>query len=221
MTIWILIILGMICCLCLPTMPIVLLWGLLVYYAVLGGTGLYKLIKNKIFISSVIAIIISIVCLTLTQSMLSRKIGDENTGYSNLIRLRAALDKYLEIHDGVFPPSETWCDEILKVDDSLSRNNFIIPKIQEYECNFAYNKNLESLNTNNISEDVVVIFMSEGGWNLSGSEELLNNIEGISTYVLLSDGTIWRCRFPERQILRYNKNTKESYRVQLRWRVNH
>jgi hypothetical protein len=149
--------------------------------------------------------------------MLFRKIGDKNTGYSNLIHIRNALTEYLEKYDGVYPPAESWCDHLLKVDSKLSKADFVIPKIEEHECNFAYNKNLEGLNTTDVPEDLVVVFMSEGDWNLSGGEELLKELNTVSTYVLLGDGTIRRCRFPAREILRYNTNTKEGSLVQLQW----
>lgn len=204
-------------------MPISLLWVLICYYIFIGCYACFRLgSRNKLrsYISLTIIVIFSVSSLLLTQNILFRKIYEAENGYSNLMSIKKALSNYLENSGGNYPPSETWCDQLLEVNCNLSRANFIIPKIQKCDCNFAYNKNLDGLNIKSISEDTVVVFMSEGEWNLSGGDNLLNNLETVDTYVLLANGTIWRCRFPEKEIFWYDKNTEESYPVKLKWKEN-
>lgn len=209
-------------CLFIREMPFCILWivnGYCVFVCLVGFFKLRKTRKFHIFIFYAMAILISFLCLILAQNVLSRKKGAENTGISNLVRIRKALDKYMDESGGIYPSAETWCDDLLKADDDLSRKNFIIPRIQKNDCDFVYNKNIEGLSINDVPEDMVVIFMSEGKWNLSGGEELLKKRDMVLTYVLLSDGAIEWCRFPERDIRGYNENTNEIYRVQLRWKA--
>lgn len=212
--------LGLACWLFMPVYPIWVLWLLLGFYLVLGAISCFRLKKAKRS-SEVICLLMVIgicfFCLLFNQNILSRKYYDINTGHYNMQCIRQALFNYVKTNHGCFPPAKTWCDELLRTNSNLSQKHFLIPRIKNRECNFAYNANLEGLRCDSVPLSTVVIFMSEGDWNMAGGKELLYELRSINTYVLLADGTIERCVFPELAITRWNEENKETYLQPLEW----
>lgn len=107
------------------------------------------------------------------------------TGIPKLRILRSALKSYADDHNGLLPDANSWCDELLRNDPNLTRETFKNPnpKMGSAECGFAFNENLSGKSITNISKKVVLLFEASGPWNLSGSQDLLDQQEVKSRYV--------------------------------------
>jgi hypothetical protein len=115
--------------------------------------------------------------------------------------LHGALDKYSKDNNGYLPVADKWGDILIGHNGNLTEDNFRHPKAQRYglvgDCHFAFNKNLSGLRLADIPGDVVLVFESDGDWNLNGGLELFQKrpslpdpTRGIIINVLLVDGTI-------------------------------
>jgi hypothetical protein len=125
-----------------------------------------------------------------------------NTCRYNLRILGDTIRRYAESNGNRLPDAEKWCDQLLEFDRRLSSANFKHPKVKYGECNIAFNKHLGGQNLNAISGDTVMLFESDGAWNLNGGSELLNapmdpnrtaiidDCRGSFRYIMLSDGRV-------------------------------
>lgn len=111
---------------------------------------------------------------------------------THLYPLGRAIIRYSKDHDGYLPVADQWCDLLIEYDKTLSKDTFKYPPEEYGICNYAFNKNLDGLRLYDIPDDVVLLFESEGDWNLTGTEELLKkthkNRQHI--YVFFTNGTI-------------------------------
>ena len=78
-----------------------------------------------------------------------------------------------EENGGYLPDAEKWCDTVLKYSKTVYESAFSYRSSEPGVYNYAFNRNLSGLKLDNITKNTVLIFESEGGWNLSGTEELL------------------------------------------------
>jgi hypothetical protein len=97
---------------------------------------------------------------------------------------------YAKANDGYFPDVNQWCDLLIKQNRNLSKDYFRYPSSKPEIYNYAYNQNLSGLRIDNIKDNIVLIFEAEGGWNLAGTEELLEKtpVDRQYVYVYFSDG---------------------------------
>ena len=94
---------------------------------------------------------------------------------STLHQLSVAVKHYTDAHDGHLPPADKWCDLLMK-HYGLSEKFFRCPGAKAGTCGYAFNKNLDGLHLyRDVRKhaEVVLVFDADGGWNLSGGEELL------------------------------------------------
>lgn len=85
-----------------------------------------------------------------------------------------AIIRYAEEENGGYlPDAEKWCDTVLKYSKTVNESAFSYRSSEPGVYNYAFNKNLSGLKVDTIPKNTVLIFESEGGWNLSGTEELL------------------------------------------------
>jgi len=89
----------------------------------------------------------------------------------NLLTVGKALQKYADDHNGYLPPAENWCDALLQFDKTLTQSDFKHPK--KPEIVMAFNKNLSGLRFADIPKDTILLFETQGGWDLSGDENLI------------------------------------------------
>jgi hypothetical protein len=137
--------------------------------------------------------------------------------------------------NGHMPDANSWCYLLIDRDDR-ARFNFKIPQIKDVECNFAFNKNLSNLSTDNLDSNIVLLFESDGDLNLSGGPELISKERTKDKYflfkrqrfiyILFVDGTIAKYRLHDGAISKYvpdeNKFTQyykmgETPYSPLRW----
>ena len=119
----------------------------------------------------------------------------------NLKQLGIAFLVYSE-DTGNYPTLENWCD-LIKV--YLGKGNEIIlrcPEAKRAECNYAMNPYCEP----NSPSDTVLLFETNGGWNLSGGPELLTteNHKKKICNVLFNDYTVKSIKEDEIKNLKWN-----------------
>ena len=196
---------------------------------------------TKGYAQAILAIIISIpvvlVICDVSISVSARKKFTENfSGRHNLKILYESLQDYAKAHEGCLPPAESWCDELLRFDEALSRENFQHPLAGDLEqktyagypissnleltgdCQFAFNSNLSGKRLDDISKDVVLIFEADGDWNLHGGSELLDTryIEHNHLHIRFVDGTEVSYHFDQEAYPTYEGRYRRYKK--LRWR---
>ena len=92
------------------------------------------------------------------------------TAKYNLRLLAKAIKGYAEDNNGYLPSADRWCDLLIEYDKSLTKDSFKHPKIDG--AVIAFNKNLSGKKLEDLPDDIVLLFVAYGGWNLSGDKEL-------------------------------------------------
>ena len=115
---------------------------------------------------------------------------------ATLHQLSLAMKEYTDAHDGHLPAADNWCDLLMK-HYALSEKFFTCPGAKAGTGGYAFNKNLDGLH---LYRDVhkpsyvVLVFDADGGWNLSGGEELLKmrhrGMKGKSCNLLFADFSV-------------------------------
>jgi prepilin-type processing-associated H-X9-DG protein len=93
---------------------------------------------------------------------------------NNEKQLALAVHMYSSDNKDQFPPAATWCDAIRSYVGS--EKPFQCPAgDQSKRCNYAYNDKLGGLDESKVNPNTVLIFETEGGWNVSGGPERMLN----------------------------------------------
>jgi hypothetical protein len=149
---------------------------------------------------------------------ISERAGERKyAGYKRLIKLHESLLEYSRKHKGYLPNANNWCDLLLNNDNNLSKEDFVNPYIGEFECNFAFNKNLSGLKLSEMPKNIVLLFEADGDWNLNGGPELLKERKGFYTYILFPDFTFRIYDFRYKGHYAYDPNLRSWTIKQLRW----
>jgi len=92
---------------------------------------------------------------------------------------------YIREHNGVYPPADRWCDELVAWSGDDLRNVIGYPAGESKRCPFAMNPHADSCSP----PDLVLLFESKPGWNQNGGPELLTteNHQGKGCTVLFTD----------------------------------
>jgi prepilin-type processing-associated H-X9-DG protein len=90
----------------------------------------------------------------------------------NMKSLSIAIMVYANDYDGRFPTADKWCDLLIEHAD-VSEMSLRCPVSPESGFSFAFNKNLDGLTTESVGMDVVMIFESEPGINMTGGSQLV------------------------------------------------
>ena len=109
---------------------------------------------------------------------------------TNMSALGKAMLVYASDNNDMFPTPSKWCDLLIENCD-VNEINFVCKGAPEGPCNYAMNKNIEKLGSA-APPDMVLLFESRPGWNLSGGPESLttDNHDGEGCNVLLVDGYV-------------------------------
>jgi hypothetical protein len=88
-------------------------------------------------------------------------------------KLCSGLRMYASDHDSLFPPAGGWGDLVSAYVDG--ERAFQCPEAPYLSSAYAYNAALASQSANSYSDsdNIVLIFESDGGWNAAGGPELL------------------------------------------------
>jgi hypothetical protein len=105
----------------------------------------------------------------------------------HLSALGKSLHAYAEDY-GIYPTPNQWCDILVK-NNYITKGKLEWPRNYKAKCSYAINPNCEP----NSTEDVILLFETNGGWNIFGGAELLtiyNHQKGEGAFVLHNDGHV-------------------------------
>ena len=150
---------------------------------ILGIIGMVQINKSEGRLKgqglAIAGVIVSAVFLLLMLSMLppafsKAKAKAQNiTCLNNVRQINLALIIQAQANTNTFPPAATWCDNI--------QNSVILASAfkckaadQTHRCHYAFNAKLDGLTMTEIKNpgQTVMVFETEGGWNVSGGSEL-------------------------------------------------
>lgn len=124
----------------------------------------------------------------------------------NLRALGSALLRYAKDNDNRYPVVHQWCDLLLE-GGYATEDQFKCPGNAGARCGYAMNPYCDI----NSPPDTVLLFDATGGWNQSGSSEVLHasHYEGLCVNILSNDGHVrsmkttqlpnlnWGCRMED------------------------
>ena len=110
---------------------------------------------------------------------------------NNLKQLGVAVRLYSNDNKDMFPIAAKWCDAI-QPDIGGSTKVFQCPDAPGPRCTYAFNAKLSGMEEGKINPNTVMIFESQGGWNLSGGPELMikKPRHGNTFTVGMADGSV-------------------------------
>ncbi len=124
----------------------------------------------------------------------------------NLSGLGKAMLIYAGEFNGKYPTADKWCDILLEGNEEIKEKMFVCPGAlksgNKERCHYAMNPNCEP----NSPADTVLLFETDGGWNLSGGPELLStkNHDEQGCNILFNDGHVEFFRKKYLQDLKWN-----------------
>jgi hypothetical protein len=80
-----------------------------------------------------------------------------------------AFEDYASDNSGKLPEAEKWCDLIINY---VEPEVFYCPRASDVRCSYAFNEKLKGLNFADLTDDRVLLFETDGGWNQIGGPEL-------------------------------------------------
>lgn len=142
---------------------------------------------------ALLAILLSIPFLLLTASGIYVNRGRaERIKITNVQQIGISLIRYAKDHNDYLPDANQWCDLLIEYYKELPEDIFKYDPVKyrfKYDpskegiCNYAFNRNLSGAQIDNMSYNTVLVFESEGKWNLSGTEELFKKTPRKRQYV--------------------------------------
>jgi prepilin-type processing-associated H-X9-DG protein len=110
---------------------------------------------------------------------------------NNLKQIGLAIRIYATDNKDLFPAATNWCDAILT--DVGSAQVFKCPSgNMNQRCHYAFNARLANAEDGKVDPSTVLIFETDGGWNLHGGPELMlkKPRHGNAINVVLADGSV-------------------------------
>jgi prepilin-type processing-associated H-X9-DG protein len=102
-----------------------------------------------------------------------KQIAERTVCMTNMKQLSMSVMIYTEDYDGKFPTADQWSD-LLEPYLGDTTNPFTSCPVETGEgFSYAFNQNLDGLTTADVGMDVVLLFESQPGHNLTGGPELL------------------------------------------------
>ena len=128
------------------------------------------------------------------------------------------LQFYAIANDGTLPAAERWIDALFENNEYLSKSDFQVTDSSEPKgnCRIAFNSNLGGKKLQDIESDVVLLFESDGGWNLNGTSELLDQTNDRYLRILLADGQTYTYISGEEYVDVRSADGK-TYRKNIKW----
>jgi prepilin-type processing-associated H-X9-DG protein len=110
---------------------------------------------------------------------------------NNLKQLGLAIRIYASDNKDQLPAATNWCDAILT--DAGTDKIFKCPDADASQrCHYAYNAKLANAEDGKVDPQTVMIFETDGGWNVSGGRELMlkRSRHGRTFNVVFADGSV-------------------------------
>jgi len=136
----------------------------------LGGSGLAL---AGTIVSAVFLLLIPLQAAVFLPALASAKAKAQTINcYSNLKQLGLAVRLYAIDHNDQFPSATNWCDAILQ--DAGTNTVFKCPAGNSGKrSHYAFNAKLGGMEESKVNPETVLLFETDGGWNVNGGLELL------------------------------------------------
>ena len=138
----------------------------------LAGKGLA--IAGIIVSSLLLAFSLLLLPAMLLPALAKAKAKAQNiTCMNNVRQINLAVLMHAQSNTNTCPPAATWCDSIQN--SVVSANVFKCKAGNDtHRCHYAFNAKLDGLNMDDIKNPAltVLVFETDGGWNISGGSEL-------------------------------------------------
>ncbi|HEX5221120.1 MAG TPA: DUF4190 domain-containing protein [Verrucomicrobiae bacterium] len=128
---------------------------------------------------AIVGVIVSAVFLLLMLTMVPAALSKAKakayhiTCLNNVRQINLALIIHAQANTNTYPSAATWCDSI---QSNLISTGAFKCKVADpsHRCHYAFNAKLDGLSTDEIKNpaQTVLVFETDGGWNLSGGSEL-------------------------------------------------
>jgi prepilin-type processing-associated H-X9-DG protein len=127
-----------------------------------------------------------------------------------MANISKAMLIYANDYKDMYPTPSKWCDLLIEHGE-VTPKSFICKGAPEGPCNYAMNKNIEKLGTNNAPPDMVLLFESQPGWNQAGGPEILatENHQGEGCNIVFVDGHVEFVRIERLKNLRWDTKKNE------------
>ncbi|MBN1974767.1 MAG: hypothetical protein JW787_14095 [Sedimentisphaerales bacterium] len=158
-------------------------------------------IKDGIFANTGIAAGAMLIFLWWAETCMPQSTALRMGCADNMANIWKTFSKYSRDNQRKYPEPEQWCNAILKY-DQVKKNDFLCTEIKygwkrqvflwpvpkNHKSYYAMNPNCEP----NSPKDIVLLFETKGGWNLSGGPELLTtqNHRGQGCNILFNGGYV-------------------------------
>jgi len=151
---------------------------------VLGVVALVQISKSQGQLKgnglAIAGVIVSAVFLLLMPALLfpalfkAKAKAQRITCVNNVRQLNLAVIMYAQANANTCPPAATWCDAIQNQLGSTQPFQCVAGD-KTHRCHYAFNAKLDGLSLDQIKNpgQTVLVFETDGGWNLSGGSELL------------------------------------------------
>jgi len=177
---------------------------------------------------SIFAAVLSLpIVYTGTEFFMSPNVREEKkkdyTALYNMELLRDRLKEYADMHNGILPDANSWCDRLMDSDPTLTKENFRHPKPDllrlKNEYHIAFNRNLSGKSWDELPGDIVLLFEVDGHWNLNGTGRLLRKPYGEKKFlrILFIDGSTANYWYDQKGVRKFDPSGKRMYHEQPRW----
>jgi hypothetical protein len=139
-----------------------------------GGIALAGIIVSAIFVL-LLPISAFLASKVLPSVAETKRSGESLVCSINMKQLTTGMRLYAADHNGQFPPAGTWCDALqIPAYTAGLPNIFQCPAGDASKrCHYAFNAKLGGIAANKINPKTVVLFETDGGWNVNGGPELM------------------------------------------------
>src|SRR5262249_49300642 len=164
----------------------------------LGGKGLAI---AAISISGVFVLLLP--ALLLPALIKARQKAQETECVKHVKQVALAVRLFAEDNNGRYPTGASWCDAIAT---NLANAKLLqCPARPGLRCGYGFNRQLAGRTLSSVPPDVVMLFETSGGWNVTGGErELLQDSPHGRSYVVgFADGSVRQLKEDELSTLRW------------------
>ena len=120
----------------------------------------------------VLPVVVIALAVTMPALNVAKRTAQRVVCAQNMKGLSMAIMVYADDYEGRLPTADQWCDLLTEHAD-VSKKSLRCPIEPEGSFSYAFNRNLDGLTTADVGADVVLLFESEPGRNMTGGQEIL------------------------------------------------